>query len=229
MKDYAKLKYGVNFDRFYVKPACVDFELFNFNKRKNMQLAKELAINNKIVLVYAGKFGGIYLDKEVFDFIKVIYEFYGDKFRVLLLTSHKRDEIEYFCTNVGLPSEIVISKFVSHSEIPDYMGLADFAITPVKPVPTKLCCTPAKDGEYWAMGLPIVITKGISDDSSIIKNENIGVVLETLDLDAYRSALKQINVLLDSDRSELSKKIRAVAVKYRSFDIADKIYSQLYY
>jgi glycosyltransferase involved in cell wall biosynthesis len=229
MKDYAKLKYRINPDHFYVKPACVDLELFNFDKRKNLDLAKELALNNKIVLVYAGKFGGIYLDKEIFDFIKVIYDYYDDKFRFLLLTSHGRNEIESFCKNVGLPSEIVISRFVDHSEIPYYIGLADFAFNPVKPVPTKLYCTPAKDGEYWAMGLPIIITKGISDDSSIIKDENIGVVIEDLNNEGYKNALKQLNILLDCDRNELSKKIRAVAIKYRNFDIANKIYSRLYH
>lgn len=229
MKDYAKLKYRISNNHFYVKPACVDLELFNFDKRKNLNLATKLALNNKIVLVYAGKIGGIYLDKEVFDFIKVFYDYFGDKFRFLLLTSHARNEIESYCVNVGIPSEIVISKFVNHFEIPYYIGLADFAFNPVKPVPTKLFCTSAKDGEYWAMGLPIIITKGISDDSSIIKDQNIGVVIENLDIDAYKMALKQIKILLECDRNELSKKIRAVALKYRSFDIADKIYSQLYH
>jgi glycosyltransferase involved in cell wall biosynthesis len=229
MEHYAKIKYRIIPTHFYVKPACVDLELFNLSKQKNFQLTKDLALKNKIVLVYAGKLGGIYLDKEVFDFIKVLYNFYGDALRFLLLTSHEREEIDYFCENSSLPSEIVISKFVEHSEIPYYMGLADFALNPVRPVPTKICCTSAKDGEYWAMGLPIIITKGISDDSYIIENENIGVVIETLDINGYHLALKKINVLLKSDRNELSKKIRAVAIKYRSFDIADKIYAKLYH
>lgn len=229
MRDYAQLKYGVSFDQFFVKPACVDLGLFDLQRRKNVQLAQMLGLNEKIVMVYAGKFGGIYLDKEIFDLIKIFYDFYGDRFRFLLLTSHNKKEIEGFRAAVGLPSEIVVLRFVRHSEIPDYMGLADFAITPVRPVPTKLYCTPVKDGEYWALGLPIIITKDISDDSAIIKNEKIGVVLETLDQTGYRSALNQIDALLGTDRTELRKKIRAVAVKYRSFDIADKIYSQLYH
>lgn len=229
MRAYAQAKYGVVFDRFYVKPACVDLELFDIKKAKNIKLAQKLGIKEKIVMVYAGKFGGIYLDKEIFDLIKVFYDFYGDEFRFLLLTSHKRDEIDGYMTSVGLPSQIVVIRFVSHSEIPDYMGLADFAITPVKPVPSKLYCTPVKNGEYWALGLPVIITKDISDDSSIIKNNKIGVVLDNLDHNAYRSVLDQINELLGTDQSVLRKKIRAVAIKYRSFDIADKIYSDLYY
>ena len=45
--------------------------------------------------------------------------------------------------------------------------------TPVKPVPTKRYCTPVKDGEYWALGLPVIITEGISDDSGIIRENGI--------------------------------------------------------
>ena len=78
------------------------------------------------------------------------------------------------------------------------------------------------------MGLPVVITKGISDDSSIIKKENIGAVLETLDSEGYKNALEQIIVLLNSDRNELRNKIREIAIKQRSFHIAEEIYSQLY-
>ncbi len=229
MRDYAQIKYNVNFDRFYVKPACVDLDVFNFRRVNNVKLAKSLCINEKIVMVYAGKFGGIYLDTEIFDLIKCFYDFYGDKFRFLLLTSTKRNLIDEFIVSVGLPSEIVVSKFVSHSDIPDYIGLGDFAITPVKPVPSKLYCTPIKDGEYWALGLPVIITKNISDDSSIILSEKIGVVLETMDPHGYRTVVRQMDELLKTDRMKLREHIRSIAVKYRSFDIADKIYSQLYH
>ena len=56
------------------------------------------------------------------------------------------------------------SLFVPYNQITDYYQIADFAINPVKPVPSKRYCTSIKDGEYWGMGLPVVITKNISDD-----------------------------------------------------------------
>lgn len=228
MDQYAKIKYNATFDKFYVKPACVDLKLFDLNKNKNKKLLDELNLHNKTVLLYAGKFGGIYLDKEVFDFVKVAYDYFGEQFSFLLLTSHKRDEIAQFCAHAGIPAHIVISKFVSHSEIPDYMGLADFAITPVKPVPSKRYCTPIKDGEYWALGLPVVITKDISDDSDIIEKEQIGVVLKTLSKEEYHKAIQQIDLILHSDKEQIRQKIRKIAEKYRSFDIAERIYADIY-
>jgi glycosyltransferase involved in cell wall biosynthesis len=108
------------------------------------------------------------------------------------------------------------------------MAAADFGLTPVKPVKTKRYCTPIKDGEYWAMGLPVVITKDISDDSEIIKANDIGYVLHELSTAEYLLALNKINELLQGDKLNLQLKIRAVAKKYRNFDLAHSIYSTIY-
>jgi len=229
MKDYARISYGVNLNSFYVKPACVDLKLFNLSKSKNVQLLKSMDLVDKVILVYAGKIGGIYLGREIFDLAKIAHEFYGERFRMLLLSGSGRVEIEKYCLSSGLSPEIVVSKFVSHADIPEYIGLADFALTPIKSVPTKRYCTPIKDGEYWAMGLPILITKDISDDSLIVERENIGAVIETLDKRGYTTALVKIDQLLRSDRIILRTKIRAVAERYRSFKLARQIYSKIYH
>jgi hypothetical protein len=79
------------------------------------------------------------------------------------------------------------------------------------------------------MGLPVVITKNISDDSDIIKKNNIGSVLEVLNKNAYLKSAKEIKELLNSDvNKELSATIRAVAEKYRNFEIAKRVYQTIY-
>jgi len=109
------------------------------------------------------------------------------------------------------------------------MSLGDFALNPVKSVPTKRYCTPIKDGEYWAMGLPVAISPNISDDSDIIEKEKIGVVVDFRDRIGRNEAVKRIGHLLDVARKdELSNRIQKVAEKYRSFEIAKKIYAEVY-
>lgn len=228
MKDYARIKYGVRSGKFYVKPACVDFNLFNSSKVKNLLMLKHYDLTDKIVMVYAGKLGGIYLDREVFDFARFAYNYFGKCFRFLLLTTHSRREVEEFCLKADLSPNVVISRYVRHSEMPDFMGMADFAITPVKSVSSKKYCSPLKNGEYWALGLPVLITKDISDDSSIIERENIGAIFETLDSQGYTLACQKIVNLLKADRNILRLRIIEIAETYRSFDLADKIYSRIY-
>jgi len=229
MCDYAAIKYGHHKQNYFVKPACVNLDLFSYKNKKNPALLKELNLENKLVCVYAGKFGGIYLEKEAFDFFKIAEGFWGNDFRVLILTSSTEKEIDEFRINSGLKKETIIQRFVPHAQIPDYIGLGDFAITPVKPIETKRYCSPIKDGEYWALGLPVVITKNISDDSDIIKKNNIGSVLDNLNNEAYLKSVKEIDELLKNQtRKDLYSKIRAIAESHRNFNIAKKIYNTIY-
>ncbi len=229
MRAYAKEKYQATFARFYVKPACVDLDLFAEKHRKQPQLLQSLGYEDKIVCVYAGKFGGIYLDKEVFDFLRVAHQHWGDRFRVLILSGQTPAEVGAWAAASGLDQSIITLRFVKHAEIAAYMGLADFALTPVKPIPTKRYCTPIKDGEYWALGLPVVITPNISDDSQIIEEQQIGAVIRAFTDEGYERAVQEIADLLHQhSRDELYQKIRAVAVRYRSFAIAERIYREIY-
>ncbi len=229
MESYAQEKYHYCGNNFFVKPACVDLAFFSETKIKNKELIEKFHLEDKIVCVYAGKFGGIYLDKEVFDFFKIAEDYWGEKFIALILSSHSSSEIEQFRVESNIKESSILHLFVSHTEIPKYIGLGDFAITPVKPIPTKKYCTPIKDGEYWALGLPVVITKDISDDSDIIKKHKIGAILEKLNNESYLQAVKEIdNILTTHSKQDLQNKIRLIATEYRNFEIANKIYKTIY-
>lgn len=226
MQQYTHEKYYLDLPQMFIKPACVDLQKFRLEERKNKALLKELKLEQKTVCVYAGKFGGIYLKEEVFAFYKACYQLWKDSFAALILTSHSPAEIETLAAAAGLPNHIFRVKFVPHANIPAYIGLGDFAITPVKPVPTKRYCTPIKNGEYWAMGLPVVITKHISTDSDLIEKNNIGCVLHTLNNDAYTKAVNHIDELLKSP--SLSQRIRDVAEIQRNFNQCHLIYKTVY-
>lgn len=228
MKDYALSRYSVVAKRFYVKPACVDLLKFNYTN-KCLPLKQSLGLENKFVCLYAGKLGGIYLDDEIADFISSAYRMLGDKFRFLLLTSSSTEDFMDRLSFLKVPPCAILVKLVPHSDMPLWMSLADFAINPVKPVATKRHCTSIKDGEYWACGLPVVIPNNISDDSSIIRNYDIGYVLESLCDNEYNNAVKKILDLQNNFGQEiLRSKIKNIARRYRGFEIAESIYQDIY-
>ncbi|MFA6923198.1 MAG: glycosyltransferase [Bacteroidales bacterium] len=228
-ENWAKIKYKTEFKNYYVKPACTDFSQFSLQFAKEEMLLKKLGFENKIVCVYAGKIGGIYLEKEIFDFFKACSDFWKEKFRVLLLTDASKEKIEKYISASELNPEIIFSEFINHKEIHKYLGLADFALNPVKPVPTKRFCTSIKDGEYWAMGLPIVITQNISDDSEIIEKYKIGSIIKDFTYDKYIESIREIDSLIkNNDRQTLRNKIVEIAKQYRGFEIAEEIYQKLY-
>lgn len=228
MKEYSKENYGVELKDFFIKPACINFEHF-YPREKDPALMKELGLEDKLVCLYAGKLGGTYLKEEVFDFVRECYAFWGDRFRFLMLTGERQEEIQQQLDRVGVPGEVVITRFVYHALIPGYMSLADFAINPQVPVPSKRYGTPIKNGEYWAMGLPVIISPGVSDDSEIIDGHHIGVVVNLQQTALLPEAVRQMNELLISNsRESLQRRIFEVARTYRSFSIAEKIYPQIY-
>jgi glycosyltransferase involved in cell wall biosynthesis len=221
---YSEKTYGVKKDHYFVKPACVDLELFNRNTVKPLSITE--ITSGSVVCVYAGKFGDIYLSQEVFNFFATARSFWGDRFKVLLLTNQSDQEIHTFCEQSSLPFDVIIKRFVAHHEVPSYMALGDFGICPVKPVPTKKYCTPIKNGEYWAMGLPVVITKEISVDSAIIEEHEAGYVLKELTVDEYTKAVQKIDMLLQ--KKELPGKIRSLAEQHRNYGLANSIYAAIY-
>ena len=144
-----------------------------------------------------------------------------------MLSNAPREEVVQELLRVGLPEHIVIQKFARHEDVPAYLSLGDFALNPVRPVPTKQYCTSIKDGEYWASGLPVVITRNISDDSGIITENEIGYELRSLTDAEYRNAVRKIDTIIQAGNG-VSHKIRGIAEKYRSFQIAEKIYKAIY-
>ena len=231
VKYYAKSNYhfSIKDENFHVKPACVNFKQFDLAKSKNIQLLQEFGLENKIVCLYAGKFGDAYLYEATFEFFAMASNFWQDDVRFLILSDLSDTRLQQMCELYHIDINKFVKLFVDYREIADYIGLADFALSPYVPVPAKRYGTPIKNGEYWAMGLPVVITPNISDDSSIIEKEQIGAVIKSFDNDAYLKAVQQIDSLLKStNQIDLKNKIKEIAEKYRSFDIAEKVYQKIY-
>ena len=230
-KQYAKTNYNFNIrkENFHVKPACVDFNNFDITKSKNKQLLQEFNLENKIVCLYAGKFGDSYLYNETFEFFASASKYWGDDIRFLLLSDLPDSNLQEMCSIYNIDINKFVKLFVSYNEIANYIGLGDFALSPYVPVPAKRYGTPIKNGEYWAMGLPVVITPNISDDSDIIEQEQIGAVIRSFDDEGYLYAIKVIDhILKNTDNTSLKKKIKGIAEKYRSFEIAEKVYQKIY-
>ena len=79
------------------------------------------------------------------------------------------------------------------------------------------------------MGLPVVISPNISDDSDIIIQNKIGIVINLQQTENMAEAVRQMDLLLQTcDRKTLQEKIFGVAKQYRSFDIPRRIYPAIY-
>ncbi len=226
MRQYSMEKYNSAPSLFYWKPACIDFQNFDLQKKKNKRLVSRYKLEGKVVCVYAGKFGGSYLGVEVFEFIFEAQKLWGDDFRVLLLNNQEDKLIDQYCKESGVSKSIIIKEYVLPSEVPDYMGLGDFGLVPFIPVPSKRYGSPIKTGEYMALGQPVIITKDISDDSSIIDEQKCGYVLNELTKMEYAKACVQIQGLLED--ANTTSRIRGIAEELKDFKKVRSVYKEVY-
>lgn len=224
MDGYAERKWGVKLKNFRVRPMCVDLEIFQRNELERKGMRKGFGFENKIVIVYAGKFGSIYYDKEVFDFLEGAWKYWGDGVRVLILSNQQVDIIRSFYKHTGLPESIITIKNVNFKDMPLWLSIGDVALTPVKPVPSKRYCSPIKDGEYWAMGLPVIISPDISDDSKIIAESKTGVIVNFGNKNSFGDKIKEINSILKVKNDE----VRKLAIKHRNYANMIPIYRTIY-
>lgn len=230
MRDYATVRYGRAPANFFAKPACVSVDDFPPREDRGAVRASLEIRHDDVVCIYVGKFGGIYLTREVFEFAAVASAAFCGAFKLLVLTPTPTATVDDFREEAGLaPTVTRIVGRVPPEAVPSYLAAADFALNPVKPVPTKRYCTSIKDGEYWAAGLPVVITQGISDDSEMIVSQRIGALIESLDARGYAAALCVLRSLLNGEeRTLLAERIRSVAKEHRSFSIAEGVYDSIY-
>jgi glycosyltransferase involved in cell wall biosynthesis len=228
MLDFTKQRFNINLQNGFVKPACVDLDKFKYRETEGIAIRKQLNLENKIVGLYAGKFGDFYLRDEIFDLFETAFAYWKDKLHILLLSDLKKEELAGYCEKHDLdPAKFTLINS-PHRMMPAYLSVADFGISPYKPAPSKKFCTPIKNGEYWAIGLPVIITRDISTDSDLIEQHDIGYVLKALSKEEYSKAVQKIDQLLNSNRQMLREKIRKLAVEKRSFSIAEKIYKEIY-
>jgi glycosyltransferase involved in cell wall biosynthesis len=86
--------------------------------------------------------------------------------------------------------------------------------------------SPTKVGEYWAAGLPVVVTPGIGDTEEIIRRERVGVVVSEFSGEAYDHALSELLNLLEDPY--LPGRCRAAAEKHYSLETACERLQELY-
>ncbi len=79
-----------------------------------------------------------------------------------------------------------------------------------------------KIGEYWACGLPVIITENVGDDSDFIEEQGIGVKLKNGWKD--QSPSFYLNMVAELKEIKDKPRIRSIAEQRRSLNNVVKAY-----
>jgi glycosyltransferase involved in cell wall biosynthesis len=219
------LSEGIPEQKLIIMPNAVDLQKFAFNGEVRSRIRKNQNIDaDAIVGIYVGKFGGIYYDDEAFDLFSAAAAFFGDRFRLILLSGDDHHDIRQQLSRVGLSSDSVSVLKVLHDAVPDYLSAADFAFATIKPAPSRIYCCPVKDGEYWANGLPVLLEEGIGDDSTIVRVEGGGIIFDQHNPQPGFAALAE---LIRAGRENVAQQIAPVAARHRAMALIEETYAHI--
>jgi glycosyltransferase involved in cell wall biosynthesis len=217
---------GVPASRIATVPCSVNPATFTPDPIARHRVRHQLGFTDgDIVGIYVGKFGGIYYDAEAFAIFRATANYFGAAFRLIILTPDPIEVVRNKLKLAGLSPTLTFVTKAPHKEVPEYLASADFAFATIKPAPCRLFCSAIKIGEYWASGLPILVTPGIGDDSAIIETEKGGAVFDFNQPASLLVALEHISEILN--QTDSSTYIRTLATHYRSLDRAREAYATL--
>lgn len=213
----------------YRAPTSVNPNEFKFKPSGRSLLRDKLNIQNKVVYLYLGKFGGLYYTEEIIDLFKGIYDCNKDNSYFLIVSSYDHDIIDSWFKEREIPKTAYhLTKNISNEDVKVYISTADMGISAVPPSPAQKYRSPTKVAEYLLCGLPYITCSGISEDDEYAIDKNVGAVVNSYSYKEGIDVYPKVELLLSQNRSDLRDKCRAVGLSYRSKDRIDEILKEIF-
>jgi glycosyltransferase involved in cell wall biosynthesis len=189
-----------------VVPSCVDMERFRLASPRSAPAL------GPVRFVYTGTVGARYELHRAGRFVAVANEL--RQARLDVLTRADPPFVASLLTQGQLAADRWSCEAVRPDEMPERLRQYDVGLMFLREGPSSFGCSPTKVGEYWACGLPVLTTRGISDLDDIVADERVGVVLPGHADEDYRQAFRELLALLDDP--ELPQRCRRAAERHYS-------------
>ena len=219
--NYLKIRYPQNLNVLTV-PCAVDSTRFKYSYKDRFTIRKELVIDDyQIIGIYTGKFGGLYFDIKDLRILSDIFKYYTNLGLIFLTPTPEVDIRKKLQPLKNHLNKIMIKK-VSYNDVPKYLSASDFGLSLNKQFVSGKYLSPIKIGEYWANGLPVLMTEGIGDEREFLEKERGGVFFNLSNIPATLQKLEDL--IKDPDHRT---RIPVLAKKYRSFNTVREAYKKL--
>jgi glycosyltransferase involved in cell wall biosynthesis len=199
-----------------VIPTCVDLD--RFRPREPFLGAGP---DKPWRLVYSGALGTWYLLDEMVAFFCALKKRIP-RARFLILTQTP----EAVTVPAGFADEDIDVHAVPFGEVPAWIARGNVGVIFSSATWSNKARCPTKLGEFLACGLPVVISRGIGDTETIVREERVGVVVDKLAGPAYEKAVEELLVLLSE--GDLGERCRRAAARHLSLQDGVLRYLQIY-
>jgi glycosyltransferase involved in cell wall biosynthesis len=180
-----------------VIPCCVDTQRFRGNPAMRAATRARLQAGDRFVVAYAGTLGSYYCDEELAQLFAALR-----RRRPSLLAVFTRSAAEglraALCRAAVPPDDVRIDA-VLPSDMPAALAGADAAVSLVRPWFSKIASSPTKVAEYLAMGLPVVMNRGVGDLDELLDQEDVTIDAGRLEPADLARAAERLAALVPSD------------------------------
>ena len=158
---------GLETSCLHTVPCWIDPKNYDLNPDARSRLRASLGIGNRLAVIYAGKFGGIYLPVEQLAMLETFQQVLGRELFVILLTPYEPMAVQQQLHQLGFTADQYFVGQVAYEKVSDYLNAADLALSFWNSGPWSFACSPIKHAEYWACGLPLLMPPGIGDEAQL--------------------------------------------------------------
>ena len=164
------------------------------------------------------------MDTEAFRLFAHVHRRFGERFHMLVLTPTDRAKVLARCTEAGIPADHCHVAKVPHEEVPEYLSASDLAFATYRQTPSSAFLSPVKVGEYWANGLPVLLVRGVGDESGIIEaHPEAGALIRPDGMDLEAALDRLASVLVPGRNPSVS----GLAVSTRSLSRTQLAYERI--
>lgn len=181
-------------------PSCVDLERFHLPETKSV------FSDDEIKLVYIGTVGGRYILDRIGAFVAAARKT-GKNVKLQIYSKAETDLITKMLDEGGLERDAWSLEAVPYTEMPNRLTEHQAGLFFLTQGISEHGCSPTKIGEYWAVGLPVITSPGVSDTDDIIYRDKVGVIVKEHTESAYQEAFNEFCELLkDKNLAERCRK-----------------------
>lgn len=172
---YVRNRYGTPASKISVIPCCADSNLFHFDPALRDRTRIELGLADRLVCTHLGSFFEWYESEMLVQAFKGIRERYPTAH--LLAVTPGKDAAHRFLAG-HLPSDAFTVTSAVHERVPALLNASDLGFLLLRASPNIETSSPAKFAEYLNSGVPVIITSGVGDFSSLVRHRRLGEVIE---------------------------------------------------
>lgn len=196
MHDFYMKKYKQSFE-YSLIPCCVRSRDFGISDGQRASLRREKGFSDKMVILYLGTLSAWQWPEAIFGLFRHYLEVNPNAFLYLLIPEYDHPRaLEYLDFHRISDCHFLLEE-VPHSEVGEIIGAADAGLLLREEDPVNFVSSPTKFGEYLASGVPVILTPGIGDYSSMAAEQQVGITVSLKDGRLHADDLTRLTSFLE--------------------------------